>query len=86
MICDECNKPGHSKEHCHWNPNNLNNKLKDKNEVVVNGVSTQLGGIRNKPGDKGGHGKMNKSNSVIYQHTSSAISLNIKFMTILIRT
>jgi hypothetical protein len=38
VICGQCNKLGHSKEHCHWNPNNSNNKLKDKKEVVMNGV------------------------------------------------
>jgi hypothetical protein len=43
VICGQCNKLGHSKEHCHWNLNNLNNKLKDKKEVKVNGVPTQLG-------------------------------------------
>ncbi len=46
VICGQCNKLGHSKEHCHWNPNNLNNKLKDKKEVTTNGVSAQLGGAK----------------------------------------
>jgi hypothetical protein len=44
VICDQCNKSRHSKECCHWNLNNPNNKLKDKKKVVVNGVSTQLSG------------------------------------------
>jgi len=46
VICGQCNKPRHSKEHCHWNPNNLNNKLKDKKEVATNGVLAQLGGTK----------------------------------------
>ncbi len=29
-ICGFCHKPGHLKECYHWNPNNPNNKLKDK--------------------------------------------------------
>jgi hypothetical protein len=41
VICGQCNKLGHSKEHCHWNPNNPNNKLKDKKEVAMNGVLAQ---------------------------------------------
>ncbi len=45
VICGQCNKLGHSKEHYHWNLNNLNNKLKDEKEVVVNGILTQPGGI-----------------------------------------
>ncbi len=67
VICCQYNKLGHSKEGCHYNPNNPNNKLKDKNEVVVNGVLTQLGTrARNKFNNKGGHGDANKSSSIIY--------------------
>ncbi len=29
-MCSFYHKLGHLKEHCHWNPNNPNNKLKDK--------------------------------------------------------
>jgi hypothetical protein len=54
IICGQCNKSRHSKEHCHWKPNNPNNKFKDKKEVAMNGVSAQLGGTRNKSGNKGG--------------------------------
>jgi hypothetical protein len=36
-----CHKPRHLKEHCHWNPNNLNNKLKDKKKVSMNEISPQ---------------------------------------------
>jgi hypothetical protein len=44
-----------------------NNKLKDKKEVVMNGVSTQInGGIGNKSSNKRGHGEANKSGSIIY--------------------
>ncbi len=32
-------KPGHLKEHYHWNPVNLNNKLNDKKKVSMNEVS-----------------------------------------------
>jgi hypothetical protein len=46
--------------------NNPNNKLKDKKEVVVNGVSTQLNGTRSKSNNKGGHEKVNKFGSIIY--------------------
>jgi hypothetical protein len=42
-----------------------NKKIKKK--VVVNGISTQIGGFTiNKYGTKGGHGEANKSNSIIY--------------------
>jgi hypothetical protein len=55
VIYDECNKQRHSKEHCHWNQDNLNNKLKDTNEVTINGILAQInGGTRNKFGNKGG--------------------------------
>jgi hypothetical protein len=86
VTCGQCNKPRHSKEHCHWNPNNPNNKLKDKKEVVINEDSAQLGGIGNKSGDKGVHGKVNKSSSIIYHRSSSTFPLNIKFMIIIIKT
>jgi len=33
VIYGQCNKSKHSKELCHWNPNNPNKKLKDKKEV-----------------------------------------------------
>ncbi len=52
VICGQCNKPRHSKECCHWNLNNPNNKLKDKKEVVVNGVLAQPSDIGNKYGKK----------------------------------
>jgi hypothetical protein len=29
-MCGFYHKPRHLKEHCHWNPKNPNNKLKDK--------------------------------------------------------
>jgi hypothetical protein len=32
-MCNFYHKPGHMKERCHWNPKNLNNKLKDKKKV-----------------------------------------------------
>jgi hypothetical protein len=45
-----------------------NNKLKDKKEVVVNGILTQTsGGIINKSGNKRGCGEANKFDSIIYQ-------------------
>ncbi len=34
MYCF-CHKLGHLKECCHWNPNNPNNKLKDKNKFQL---------------------------------------------------
>jgi hypothetical protein len=46
MICGQCNKLGHSKECCNWNLNKSNKKLKDKNEVVVNGVFVQPSGTK----------------------------------------
>jgi hypothetical protein len=30
MIYGQCNKLRHFKEHCHWNPDNPNNKLRKK--------------------------------------------------------
>jgi hypothetical protein len=83
VICGQCNKLGHSKEHCHWNLNNSNNKLKDKKEVEVNGVPTQLGDTLNKSDNKRGHRKANKCGSIIYH--SFTISLKLEFMTALIR-
>jgi hypothetical protein len=59
VIYGECNKLGHSKEHCHWNPNNPNNKLKYKKEVAMNGILAQLGGTRNKSSNKRGRGEEN---------------------------
>jgi hypothetical protein len=38
-MCDFCHNPGHLKKHCHWNPKNPNNRLKDKKEVSVNKIS-----------------------------------------------
>jgi hypothetical protein len=68
VICGQCNKLGHSKEHCHSNSNNPNNKLKDKKEVAMNGVSAQIdGGTRNKSNNKGGRIEGNKSRSIIYR-------------------
>ncbi len=61
-------QPRHSKEHCHWNLNNPNNKLKDKKNVVVNGILAQHGGIGNKSGNKGSHKEANKSSSIIYRY------------------
>jgi hypothetical protein len=66
VIYGQCNKSRHSKECCHWNPNNPNNKLKDKKEVAVNGVLAQFGGTGNKSSSKRGQGKGNKSTSIIY--------------------
>ncbi len=68
VIYGQCNESKHSKEHCHQNPNNLNNKLKDTKEVVVNGVSTQFGGIKTKSSNKGAREKVNKSSSIIYRY------------------
>jgi hypothetical protein len=65
VIYGQCNKSKHSKELCHWNPNNPNNKLKDKKEVVVNGVLAQPGDIGNKYNNKGNHGEVNKYGSII---------------------
>jgi hypothetical protein len=36
-----CHKFGHLKDHCHWNLENPNNKLKEKKEVLVLEVCTQ---------------------------------------------
>ncbi len=67
MIYDECNKWRHSKEHCHWNQDNLNNKFKDTNEVTINGILAQInGGTRNKFGNKRDCREANKSDSIIY--------------------
>ncbi len=53
---------------CHQNHDNPNNKFKNKNLVVVNGVSTQFsGGIRHKFNNKCNRGKVNKSCSIIYR-------------------
>jgi hypothetical protein len=68
VIYGQCNKSKHSKERCHQNPNNPNNKLKDKNEVVVNGVLAQPGDIGNKYGNKGDHKEVNKFGSIIYHY------------------
>jgi hypothetical protein len=35
-MCGFYHKPRHLKECCHWNLENLNNKLKDKKKVSVN--------------------------------------------------
>ncbi len=63
MIYGQCNKLRHSKECCHWNPNNPN---KEKIEVVVNGVSAQPSDIGNKYSNKGDHKEVNKFGSIIY--------------------
>jgi hypothetical protein len=68
VICGQCNKWKDSKEHCHWNPNNPNNELKDKKEVAVIGVSTQLADIGTKSNNKGGHGEVKKFGSIIYRY------------------
>ncbi len=39
VIYGQHNIQRHFQEHCHWNLNNLNTKLKDKMEVAMNGVS-----------------------------------------------
>ncbi len=78
VIYDQCNKLKHSKEHCHWNPNSPNKKIKNKKEVVVNGVSAQPGNIINKFDNKGGHGKVTKSGSIIYHcFISNSVEHNI---------
>jgi hypothetical protein len=33
LVCSQCKKQGHNKEHYHWNPNNPNNQLNEKKEV-----------------------------------------------------
>jgi hypothetical protein len=42
-MCGFYHKPRHLKEHCPWNLNNPNNKLKDKKRVLVNEVSPKIG-------------------------------------------
>jgi hypothetical protein len=42
-MCDFCHKPGHLKEHCHWNPKTLNNKLNNKKKVSMNKISPHVG-------------------------------------------
>jgi hypothetical protein len=37
-MCNFYHKLGHLKEHCHWNPENPNNILKEKKEASVNEV------------------------------------------------
>jgi hypothetical protein len=65
VIYGQCNKLDHSKERCHFN--NPNNKFEDKKEVVMNGISTQIGGgTRNKSCSKGGHKEVNKFGFIIY--------------------
>jgi hypothetical protein len=66
VIYNRCNKPRHSKECCHQNTNNPNNKLKDKNEVIVNGILAQPGGAKNKSSNKANRKEVNKSSSIIY--------------------
>jgi hypothetical protein len=68
MIYNECNIRRHSKEHFHWSQDNSNNKLKDTNEVAINGILAQInGGTRNKFGNKGGRREAIKSNSIVYR-------------------
>jgi hypothetical protein len=43
----------------------LNNKLKDKKKVAMNGILAQLGNIGNKFDYKGGHEESNKFESII---------------------
>jgi hypothetical protein len=66
VIYGHYNKLKHSKECCHSNLDNPNNKLKDKKEVVVNGVLAQFGGIGTKFCNKGGRKEANKFGSIIY--------------------
>lgn len=68
MIYGQCNKSRHSKERCHWNPDNPDNKLKDKKEAVVNGVLAQLGGTGTKSNNKGGRKEAKKFGSIIYRY------------------
>ncbi len=42
--------------------------MKDKKEVPMNRVLTQLGGTWTKFGNNGGHGEVNKSDSIIYHY------------------
>ncbi len=55
-MCGFCHKPMHLKEHCHWNPKNPNNKLKDKKRILVNEVSPKtrgrMGGNHKNQGNK----------------------------------
>jgi hypothetical protein len=37
-MCEFYHKPRHLKEHCHWNLENPNNKLKDKKKVLMNEI------------------------------------------------
>jgi hypothetical protein len=85
VIYGQCNILGHFKEHCHWNPNNLNNKFKDKKEVAMNRVLEQHGGIRNKSSNKRSH-KKKKNLIPSFIVASFAILLNIKFMIVIIKT
>ncbi len=41
LVCSQCKKQGHSKEHCHWNSKNPNNQLNEKKKVLVNEVGAQ---------------------------------------------
>jgi hypothetical protein len=67
VIYNQCNKSGHSKEHCHRNPNNLNNKLKDKKEITMNGVLAQTSdGTWNTSNNKRGFREVNAYGSIIY--------------------
>jgi hypothetical protein len=85
VIYGYCNKSRHSKVCCDLNLNNSNNKLKDKNEVTINGILVQIGGgVGNESGNERGHGKTNKFGSIIYR-CFTTIPLNIKSTTILIR-
>ncbi len=86
VIYSQCNKSRHSKEHYHWNPNNSNNKLKDKKEVAMNGILTQTrGSIGNKFDKKRGCGKANKSSSIIYCCFICKSIEHVKLMTTFIR-
>ncbi len=67
MTYGQCNKLKYSKECCHWNSNNPNNKFKNKkrgnNEWNFN---TNGGSTTNKSDNKGSCGKVNKCGSIIY--------------------
>jgi hypothetical protein len=39
--CQYCKKSNQQKEKLFWNPNNLENKLKEKYEVSINEMATQ---------------------------------------------
>jgi hypothetical protein len=78
-MCGSCHKPTHLKEHCHWNPKNPNNKLKDKKRVLMNEVSLKTGEervvIMKTKGKK-------KGNSLIYSYfICNSLKQNI-YMTI----